>query len=37
VFYLCMTRLSEVVLGRLTQRLTRGQATLAGDARRKVV
>jgi polar amino acid transport system permease protein len=37
VFYLCMTRLSELVLGRLTQRLTRGQATLAGDARRKVV
>ena len=37
VFYLCMTRLSEVVMGRLTQRLTRGQATLAGDARRKVV
>jgi polar amino acid transport system permease protein len=37
VFYLCMTRLSEVVLGRLAQRLTRGQATLAGDARRKVV
>jgi polar amino acid transport system permease protein len=37
VFYLCMTRASEIVLGRLTQRLTRGQATLAGDARRKVV
>ncbi|MFN7596336.1 MAG: ABC transporter permease [Cereibacter sp.] len=35
VFYLCMTRASEIVLGRLTQRLTRGQATLAGDARRK--
>ena len=35
VFYLCMTRLSEIVLGRLTQRLTRGQATLAGDAQRK--
>ena len=35
VFYLCMTRMSEVVLGRLTQRLTRGQATLAGDAQRK--
>ncbi|MCA3455579.1 MAG: ABC transporter permease subunit [Rhodobacter sp.] len=35
VFYLCMTRASEIVLGRLTQRLTRGQATLAGNARRK--
>jgi polar amino acid transport system permease protein len=35
VFYLCMTRVSEIVLGRLTQRLTRGQATLAGDAQRK--
>ncbi|MCA3513998.1 MAG: ABC transporter permease subunit [Rhodobacter sp.] len=35
VFYLCMTRVSEVLLGRLTQRLTRGQATLAGDAQRK--
>ena len=35
VFYLCMTRLSEVVLGRLTQSLTRGQATMAGDAQRK--
>jgi polar amino acid transport system permease protein len=30
-----MTRLSEVVLGRLTQSLTRGQATMAGDAQRK--
>jgi polar amino acid transport system permease protein len=35
VFYLCMTRVSEIVLDRLTQRLTRGQATLAGDAQRK--
>jgi polar amino acid transport system permease protein len=35
VFYLCMTRVSEIVLGRLTQSLTRGQATLAGDAQRK--
>ncbi len=35
VFYLCMTRVSEVLLGRLTRRLTRGQATLAGNARRK--
>jgi polar amino acid transport system permease protein len=35
VFYLCMTHVSEIVLDRLTQRLTRGQATLAGDAQRK--
>ena len=35
VFYLCMTRVSEIVLGRLTQLLMRGQATLAGDAQRK--
>ena len=35
VFYLGFTRLSEVFLGRLTLRLTRGQATLAGDAQRK--
>ncbi len=35
VFYLCMTRLSEIVFGRVTQRLTRGQATLAGDAQRR--
>jgi polar amino acid transport system permease protein len=35
VFYLCMTHVSEIVLGRLTQSLTRGQATLAGDAQRK--
>jgi polar amino acid transport system permease protein len=35
VFYLCMTRVSEVALGRLTARLTRGQATMAGEAQRK--
>jgi polar amino acid transport system permease protein len=35
VFYLCMTRLSEIVLGRLTRTLTRGQATMAGEAQRK--
>jgi polar amino acid transport system permease protein len=34
VFYLCMTRASEIVLGRLTRRLTRGQATMAGEAQR---
>jgi polar amino acid transport system permease protein len=35
VFYLVMTRLSEIVLGRLTARLSRGQATMAGEAARK--
>ena len=30
VFYLLLTRLSEVVLGRLMHRLTRGQATMGG-------
>ncbi len=35
VFYLTMTRLSEIVLGRLTRRLTKGQATIAGEAQRK--
>jgi polar amino acid transport system permease protein len=35
VFYLCMTKLSEIVLGRLTLRLTKGQATMAGEAQRK--
>lgn len=35
VFYLAMTKLSEIVLGRLTTRLSRGQATMAGDAMRK--
>jgi polar amino acid transport system permease protein len=35
VFYLCMTRLSEIVLGRLTLRLTQGQATMAGEAQRR--
>ena len=34
-FYLCMTRVSEIVLGRLTLRLTRGQATMAGEKQRK--
>ena len=32
VFYLAFTRLSEVVLARLTRRLARGQATLGGAA-----
>jgi polar amino acid transport system permease protein len=35
VFYLTFTRVSEIVLGRLTARLTRGQATMAGEAMRK--
>ncbi len=35
VFYLCMTRLSEVFLNRLATRLSRGQATAAGEAQRK--
>jgi polar amino acid transport system permease protein len=35
VFYLAFTRVSEVVLARLTQRLSRGQATMAGEAMRK--
>ncbi len=36
VFYLCMTKVSEIALGRLTLRLTRGQATMAGEAQRRV-
>lgn len=35
VFYLCMTRLSEIGLGRLSRRLSRGQATAAGEALRR--
>ena len=35
VFYLAFTRLSEIVLDRLMKRLTRGQATAAGEAQRK--
>ncbi|RLL72963.1 ABC transporter permease [Paenirhodobacter hankyongi] len=34
-FYLGMTRVSEIVLGRLATRLARGQATMAGEAMRK--
>jgi polar amino acid transport system permease protein len=34
-FYLGMTKLSEGVLGRLTSKLSRGQATLAGEMQRK--
>ncbi|MFK7743583.1 MAG: ABC transporter permease [Roseobacter sp.] len=35
VFYLCFTRVSEVVLARLMQKLTHGQATAGGEAQRK--
>ncbi|WP_347139892.1 ABC transporter permease subunit [Paracoccus sp. SSK6] len=34
-FYLLMTWVSEKVLDRMTARLTRGQATMAGEAQRK--
>ncbi len=35
VFYLCFTKVSEVVLARIMSRLTHGQATAAGEAQRK--
>jgi polar amino acid transport system permease protein len=35
VFYLAFTRLSEIVLARLTLRLSRGQATAAGERQRR--
>ncbi len=35
IFYLCFTRVSEVVLARVTKRLSRGQATAGGEAMRK--
>lgn len=35
VFYLSLTRVSEVVLARLTERLSRGQATLGGQRQRQ--
>ncbi|WP_444462923.1 ABC transporter permease [Rhodobacter capsulatus] len=34
-FYLAMTKVSEIVLGRVTTRLSKGQATMAGEAQRK--
>ena len=34
-YYLGMTRISEIFLGRLSTRLSRGQATMAGEAMRK--
>ncbi|PID60813.1 MAG: ABC transporter permease [Gammaproteobacteria bacterium] len=36
VFYLVFTKVSEMVLARLTRRLSHGQATVAGEAQRKV-
>lgn len=35
VFYLAVTRASEVVIVRLTRRLSHGQATMGGEAQRK--
>ncbi len=35
VFYLAFTKVSEVVLARITTRLSHGQATLGGEAQRK--
>ena len=35
VFYLLFTRVSELVIDRLTRKLTHGQATLGGEAQRK--
>ena len=35
VFYLLLTKISESVLGRLTERLSHGQATFAGERQRK--
>ncbi|MGZ2256972.1 ABC transporter permease [Roseobacter sp. A03A-229] len=35
VFYLLFTRVSEIVLARIMTRLTKGQATAAGEAQRK--
>ena len=35
VFYLCFTRVSEIVIARLSRRLSHGQATAAGEAMRR--
>ena len=35
VFYLLLTKVSEIALARLTRKLSHGQDTLAGDAQRK--
>jgi polar amino acid transport system permease protein len=36
VFYLLFTRISEIVIDRLMQRFTKGQATTGGEAQRKL-
>lgn len=35
IFYLAFTRVSEIVLDKIMARLTKGQATMAGEAQRK--
>jgi polar amino acid transport system permease protein len=35
VFYLVFTRVSEIVLNRITRRLSHGQATAAGEEMRR--
>lgn len=35
IFYLCFTKVSEVVFARISARLSHGQATAAGEAQRK--
>ncbi|WP_282091293.1 ABC transporter permease [Epibacterium ulvae] len=35
IFYLCFTKVSEKILDRIHLRLSRGQATIAGEAQRK--
>jgi polar amino acid transport system permease protein len=35
VFYLAFTHVSEIVLARISRRLSHGQATLAGEKQRK--
>jgi polar amino acid transport system permease protein len=37
VFYLLMTKLSEVILTRISSRLSKGQATAAGEAQRRAL
>ena len=37
VFYLCFTKVSEIVLTRIMRKLTKGQATLGGEAQRREV
>ena len=35
VFYLAFTRVSEIVIERMTRKLSHGQATAAGEAMRR--